>query len=79
MTKTENQSPLTNLVGDAIHIGPAPTRTREAAVVVVSLVLLTIIVGITTPDAVIVSVIVVVALAGFAIRWAVGTRTWGQR
>lgn len=79
MNNTHNESPLANLGADAMRFGPAPTRSREAAVVVVTLLAVAVILGITQPGAVVAAVAAVVVLAGFAVRWAVGTRKWGQR
>lgn len=79
MNKTQNDSPLANLGMDAMRFGPAPTRTREAAVIVVTLLLGAVVLGITQPGAAIAGVAAVAVLAVFAIRWAVGTRKWGQR
>lgn len=79
MNKTQNDSPLANLVVDACRFGPAPTRGREAAVIVVTLVLVAIVLVIVQPAAAVAAVAAVAILAGFAVRWTVGTRKWGQR
>jgi hypothetical protein len=68
-----------NLIVDASRIGPAPTRAREALVVVVFLVLVGVVLGILQPGVASAAVAGAVLVGLFAIRWAVGTRKWGQR
>jgi hypothetical protein len=70
---------LEKFIKDIHRIGPAPTRRREALVAGFTIILLALVIGIMAPGVVFSSIAVVVALAAIAIRWAVGSRAWGQR
>ncbi|PYE16409.1 hypothetical protein DFR67_108160 [Williamsia limnetica] len=79
MTTTQNDSPLSNLMSDAMRFGPAPTRGREVAVILSTFVLVAIIVAIFAPPVVFVAIAIAATVVNFAIRWAIGSRKWGSR
>ncbi|WP_030168302.1 MULTISPECIES: hypothetical protein [Actinomycetes] len=79
MNKTPNESPVANLIADAMRIGPAPTQRREVTVIVVAVLLAAVVLGITQPGAIGAAVAAVIIAAAFIVRWVVGTRKWGQR
>ena len=76
---TFREAELGDLVKDLARLGPAPNRSREAFVAVTSVLLLGVIVAVLRPDPVVSTVISVALVAYLAVRWAIGTRTWGQR
>ncbi|QNG20125.1 hypothetical protein G4H71_13825 [Rhodococcus triatomae] len=70
---------LHDLLMDAFRVGPAPTRSREAFVVVLTLVLVGLIVALLQPEPVVAAIGGTAIAAYLVIRWIVGTRKWGQR
>lgn len=70
---------LGNLLTDSARLGPAPSRTREAAVIVTTLVLFGIVAALIQPGAVIVSIVAAITAVSFVARWVIGTRKWDRR
>lgn len=79
MTTTQNDSPLGNLMSDSMRFGPAPTRSREVAVIVSTFVLFGIISVVAAAPVVVMAIAAAAIVVMFAIRWAVGSRKWGSR
>ncbi len=76
---TFREAELGELVKDLARLGPAPNRSREAFVAITSVLLLGALVAVLRPEPVVSAVICVALVAYLAIRWVIGTRTWGQR
>ncbi|MGV8874524.1 MAG: hypothetical protein ACOH2Q_18470 [Rhodococcus sp. (in: high G+C Gram-positive bacteria)] len=70
---------LGNLARDLTLLGPAPTLRREAVVLVISLIGVSVALRVTQPPVREVKTVVACAAAVFAVRAAVGSRKWGQR
>jgi hypothetical protein len=70
---------LDDLFRDVMRLGPAPNRSREAFVSVVTIVLLGAFIAITQPAAPAAGVMVGAIAAYLAIRWVLGLRKWGAR
>ncbi len=70
---------FSNLLTDSARIGPAPTRGREIAVIVLTLILLAVVAAVVAPGVIATAIAAVVVVVAFAARWAVGTRKWGKR
>lgn len=79
ITTTQNDSPLANLMSDSVRFGPAPTRGREVAVILTTIVLLAIILAVVQPTAVFIAIAAAAVAVSFAVRWAVGSRKWSNR
>lgn len=79
MNTTQNDSPLSNLLLDAGRIGPAPTRSREVAVLLATIIVAAVLLGIAQPGAGIAAAAITVLIVVMAVRWAVGTRKWASR
>jgi hypothetical protein len=79
MDTTRNDSPLANLVTDASRFGPAPSRGREVAVIVTTVVLMAAVLAIVQPTIVFTAIACALVVGNFAVRWALGTRKWGSR
>ncbi|MET4048882.1 MULTISPECIES: hypothetical protein [unclassified Rhodococcus (in: high G+C Gram-positive bacteria)] len=76
---TPNDTPAANLVKDAIGLGPAPTRAREAAVAVTTGVLAAVVLAALQPAVLFIAIASTAVVVNLAIRWIIGTRKWGSR
>lgn len=64
---------------DVCRLGPAPTRAREGAVIVATVVLIALVVVVLQPPVVLASIVAGVAALHLAVRWVLGTRKWDRR
>jgi hypothetical protein len=70
---------LDDLIKDVSRLGPAPNRSREAFVIVVTILLLGALIAITQPAAPVAGVMVGAVAVYLAVRWVLGTRSWSTR
>lgn len=68
-----------DLLVDLCRIGPAPARSRELFTLAVTFVLLTLVIYLVRPPAVVIAGIVALSTLWAAVRWTVGTRKWDRR
>lgn len=64
---------------DVCRLGPAPTRAREGAVIVATVVLIALVVVLLQPPVVLASIVAGVAALHLAVRWVLGMRKWDRR
>ncbi len=70
---------IDDLVKDTFRLGPAPNRSREIFMIVVLTALIGAVIAVLRPEPVVAIVMVAAAVVYMAIRWVIGTRTWGAR
>ncbi|CAM3839927.1 MULTISPECIES: hypothetical protein [Tsukamurella] len=63
---------------DAVRLGPAPTRSREIFVIVITVVVLAAGFVAFQPPAALAAVVAAVIAAHMAVRWVLGSRKWGR-
>jgi hypothetical protein len=70
---------LGDLVRDVTRLGPAPNRSREAFAIVALIAAVGVVIALTEPAPFASAVIVALAVAYSAMRWALGVRKWDPR
>ncbi|ADG80109.1 hypothetical protein Tpau_3530 [Tsukamurella paurometabola DSM 20162] len=63
---------------DTVRFGPAATRSREIVVIVITLVVLAVGFAAFQPPLALAAVVAAVIAAHMAVRWVLGSRTWGH-
>lgn len=76
---TPSRNGLHDFFVDVCRLGPAPTRAREGAVIVATVVLIALVVVVLQPPVVLASIVAGVAALHLAVRWVLGMRKWDRR
>lgn len=69
---------LHDLFVDSCRLGPAPTRAREGAVILATVILIALVVVLLQPPVVLAAVVSGVVALHLAVRWVIGTRKWDR-
>ncbi len=72
-------SPLHDLLMDSVRLGPAPTRAREGAVIVTSVIVIALAVVLLQPPLLLAALIAGAVTAHLAVRQVLGQRRWSGR
>ncbi|WP_019202259.1 hypothetical protein [Tsukamurella sp. 1534] len=75
--RTESRGGAHDLLMDSMRLGPAPTRAREGAVIVTSVLFLAAVIAILQPPVIAAAIVSGVVALHLAVRWVLGTRKWG--
>lgn len=70
---------LHDLLVDSCRLGPAPTRAREGAVIIATVVLVALVVVLLRPPLVLAAIVTGAVALHLAVRWVLGTRKWDRR
>lgn len=71
--------PLHTLLVDSCRMGPAPTRAREGAVVVATVIIVALAVALIRPPVALSAIVLAFTAVTLAVRWVIGTRKWNAR